>query len=68
MQPDFHHGLFSHQARVVASAFANIGARFPGSLPPQPWATELLKKRKEGNSKDTLTLKRRSGSFATTAA
>ena len=35
-----------------ASTFANIGAGFPDGLPFQPWAKELMAKRKEQNSKD----------------
>ena len=35
-----------------ASTFANIGAGFPNGLPFQPWAKELMEKRKEQNSKD----------------
>jgi len=35
-----------------AATFANIGAGFPEGLPLQPWAADLLKKRKEENSKD----------------
>ena len=35
-----------------ASTFANIGAGFPIGLPFQPWAKELMEKRKEQNSKD----------------
>jgi hypothetical protein len=35
-----------------AATFNNIGAGFPDGLPLQPWAAELLKKRKEDNSKD----------------
>src|SRR5579863_3658559 len=35
------------------ASFANIAAGFPGCLPPlQPWAAEVLKQRKEENSKD----------------
>ncbi len=32
--------------------FANIGASLPGGLPYQPWAAELVKKRREENGKD----------------
>jgi hypothetical protein len=32
--------------------FANIGRGYPGGLPIQPWAAELLKKRMADNSKD----------------
>jgi hypothetical protein len=35
-----------------ASTFANIGAGFPEGLPFQPWAKELMEKRKEQNSKE----------------
>ena len=35
-----------------ASTFADIGAGFPDGLPFQPWARELMSKRKEQNSKD----------------
>lgn len=35
-----------------ASTFADIGANFSGGLPFQPWAKELMEKRKEQNSKD----------------
>jgi len=35
-----------------ASTFANIGAGFPNGLPFEPWAKELMEKRKEQNSKD----------------
>ena len=35
-----------------AATFADIGAGIPGGLPLQPWAADLLKKRKEENSKD----------------
>ena len=35
-----------------ASTFANIGAGFPNGLPFQPWAKELMEKRKEQNSKE----------------
>jgi hypothetical protein len=35
-----------------ASTFANIGAGFPQGLPFQPWAKELMEKRKEQNSKE----------------
>ena len=34
------------------ATFANIGAGFPEGLPLRPWAADLLKKRKEENSKD----------------
>jgi hypothetical protein len=35
------------------ATFSNVGAGFPdGSLPLRPWAADLLKKRKEENSKD----------------
>jgi hypothetical protein len=34
------------------TTFADIGAGFKGGLPLRPWAAELLKKRKEQNSKD----------------
>jgi hypothetical protein len=35
------------------ATFSNVGAGFPeGQLPLQPWAADLLKKRKEENSKD----------------
>jgi len=34
------------------SAFADVGANFPGGLPFQPWAKELMNRRKEQNSKD----------------
>jgi hypothetical protein len=34
------------------TTFANIGAGFKEGLPLRPWAAELLKKRKEENSKD----------------
>jgi hypothetical protein len=35
-----------------ASTFANLGAGFPQGLPFQPWAKELMEKRKEQNSKE----------------
>jgi hypothetical protein len=35
-----------------ASTFADIGANMPGGLPFQPWAKELMLRRKEQNSKD----------------
>jgi len=35
-----------------AATFANLGAGFPGGLPFQPWAKELMEKRHEQNSKD----------------
>jgi hypothetical protein len=35
-----------------ASTFADLGAGFPGGLPFQPWARELMLQRKEQNSKD----------------
>jgi hypothetical protein len=34
------------------TTFADIGAGFKGGLPLKPWAAELLKQRKEQNSKD----------------
>ena len=34
------------------SAFADVGANMPGGLPFQPWAKELMSRRKEQNSKD----------------
>jgi hypothetical protein len=34
------------------TTFANVGAGFKDGLPLRPWAAELLKKRKEENSKD----------------
>jgi hypothetical protein len=34
------------------ATFSNVGAGFPEGLPLRPWAAELLKKRKEENSKD----------------
>jgi hypothetical protein len=34
------------------ATFANVGAGFKEGLPLQPWAAELLKQRKEQNSKD----------------
>jgi hypothetical protein len=34
------------------ATFANVGAGFPDGLPLKPWAADLLKKRKEENSKD----------------
>ncbi len=34
------------------ATFANIGAGFPEGLPLRPWAADLLKRRKEENSKD----------------
>jgi hypothetical protein len=35
-----------------AATFANVGAGFPDGLPLKPWAADLLKKRKDDNSKD----------------
>lgn len=37
---------------IPAATFGNIGAGFPGGLPLQPWAYDLLKKRMADNSKD----------------
>jgi hypothetical protein len=37
---------------IPSATFGNIGAGFPGGLPLQPWAAELLKKRMADNSKD----------------
>ena len=34
------------------TTFSDVGAGFNGGLPLRPWAAELLKKRKEQNSKD----------------
>jgi hypothetical protein len=34
------------------TTFADVGAGFKGGLPLKPWAAELLKQRKEQNSKD----------------
>ena len=34
------------------ATFNNVGAGFPDGLPLRPWAVDLLKKRKEENSKD----------------
>ncbi|HEX4998485.1 MAG TPA: hypothetical protein VFY29_09670 [Terriglobia bacterium] len=34
------------------ASFANVGAGYPGGLPMQPWAEELVRKRKGDNSKD----------------
>ncbi len=34
------------------ATFSNVGAGFPDGLPLRPWAADLLKKRKEENSKD----------------
>jgi hypothetical protein len=44
--------LVSPPGEPPASTFANIGAGFPDGLPFQPWAKELMAKRKEQNSKD----------------
>src|SRR5262245_29328642 len=35
-----------------AVEFANMGARIPGGLPYQPWAAELVKKRRADLGKD----------------
>lgn len=37
---------------IPAATFGNIGAGFPGGLPLQPWAADLLKKRMADHSKD----------------
>jgi hypothetical protein len=37
---------------IAAATFGNIGAGFKDGLPLQPWAAELLAKRKAENSKD----------------
>src|SRR4029079_7179624 len=37
---------------VPSATFFNVGAGFPGDLPFQPWALELMKKRQADNSKD----------------
>jgi hypothetical protein len=34
------------------ASFFNVGAGFPGGLPLQPWAAELLKQRRADNDKD----------------
>lgn len=40
------------QSGFPAATFFNIGAGFKEGLPLQPWAAELLKQRKDDNSKD----------------
>ena len=37
---------------VPSATFFNVGAGFPGDLPFQPWALELLKQRQADNGKD----------------
>src|SRR4030095_5508051 len=37
---------------ISVATFGNVGSGFPGGLPLQPWATELINKRKADNSKD----------------
>jgi hypothetical protein len=44
--------LASPPGEPPASTFSNIGAGFKDGLPLRPWAAELLKQRKEQNSKD----------------
>src|ERR1700704_6535440 len=53
----FHGGkvwppLASPPGEPPASTFSNLGAGFKNGLPLRPWAAELLKQRKEQNSKD----------------
>jgi hypothetical protein len=44
--------LASPPGEPPASTFNNIGAGFKNGLPLQPWAADLLKQRREQNSKD----------------
>ncbi|MEP7308369.1 MAG: hypothetical protein ABJA98_22935 [Acidobacteriota bacterium] len=44
--------LASPAGEPPASTFSNVGAGFKDGLPLRPWAAELLKQRKEQNSKD----------------
>jgi len=44
--------LASPPGEPPASTFSNIGAGFKNGLPLRPWAADLLKQRKEQNSKD----------------
>ena len=44
--------LASPPGQPPASTFSNVGAGFKDGLPLRPWAAELLKQRKEQNSKD----------------
>jgi hypothetical protein len=44
--------LASPAGEPPASTFSNIGAGFKDGLPLRPWAAELLKQRKEQNSRD----------------
>ena len=44
--------LTSPPGEPPASTFSNIGAGFKNGLPLQPWAADLLKQRREQNSKD----------------
>jgi hypothetical protein len=37
---------------IPNASFANVGSGFPGGLPYQPWAADLVKQRKADNSKD----------------
>jgi hypothetical protein len=37
---------------ISLATFGNVGSGFPGGLPLQPWATELINKRRADNSKD----------------
>jgi len=37
---------------ISVATFGNVGSGFPGGVPLQPWATELINKRKADNSKD----------------
>jgi hypothetical protein len=44
--------LASPPGEPPASTFSNIGAGFKNGLPLKPWAADLLKQRREQNSKD----------------
>lgn len=44
--------LTSAPGEPPASTFSNIGAGFKNGLPLKPWAADLLKQRREQNSKD----------------